>query len=121
MAPPPSTGGAPRGSESDSLPIERVLELLKDPVRRQTVAYCATAADRAFDIDDVVDHLAIGRVPSRERITGENIAAELHHHHLPKLADAGVIEFDPRSGHFRYLGDDRLEKWVRRIQAEISD
>lgn len=121
MSPPPSSGDDRSGYENDSLSIDCVLDLLRDPVRRQTVAYCVNASDRILTVDELADHLADEREPSRDRLTRESIAAELHHHHLPKLADEDVIEFDHRSGHVRYWGDDRLERWVRRIQAEASN
>ena len=35
------------------------------------------------------------------------IAISLHHATLPKLADAGLIEYDPRSQTARYTGSNR--------------
>jgi hypothetical protein len=34
---------------------------------------------------------------------------DLHHNHLPRLADAGVVDYDPRSKTIRTWGDDRVE------------
>jgi len=36
-----------------------------------------------------------------------DIAVFLHHSTLPKLADAGLIEYDPRSQTARYTGSNR--------------
>lgn len=106
-----TTGGGNNrpGAENDSLSINRVLDLLSDPLRRQTISYC-TASDRTFDIDDLLDHLVHEREESTCREINESDATELSPHHLPKLADEDIVEFDPRSGSLVYQGDDRLEK-----------
>lgn len=57
-------------------------------------------ADVVVDRDGGVDD------PSRARI-------RLHHCDLPKLAETGVIEYDPRSEAVRYRGRDALEGLLR--------
>lgn len=37
------------------------------------------------------------------------VKLELHHETLPRLADAGIIEFDPRTGTVCYRGDDAID------------
>jgi hypothetical protein len=37
------------------------------------------------------------------------VVVDLHHNHLPRLADAGVVDYDPRSKTIRTWGDDRVE------------
>ncbi|RKD95604.1 DUF7344 domain-containing protein [Halopiger aswanensis] len=45
----------------------------------------------------------------------DDIQVDLQQHHLPKLADAGLIEYDIRSQTIRYRGNDRLEEIYERI------
>lgn len=40
-----------------------------------------------------------------ERETVDLIAITLHHNHLPRLADAGVLDYDPTSNHVTSVGD----------------
>lgn len=101
--------------------LDPLLSILRDPLRRQTVRFCASASDRVFEFDDLVDHLARGDWPSEGAMAREEIAIDLHHRHLPKLAEAEVIEFDPDSEVIRYLGCDRLERWIQQIDSEVSD
>ena len=44
--------------------------------------------------------------PSQSRI--ENVLVQLHHCHLPKLADAGLIEYDRGDGRITYQGPSEL-------------
>jgi len=40
----------------------------------------------------------------------ETVAIALHHVHLPKLAEGGVIDYDPRSETVRYCGRPDRER-----------
>lgn len=42
----------------------------------------------------------------------------VHHVHLPKLADYGLIEHDIERGTVRYLSDERLEAIVDSLPEE---
>lgn len=52
-----------------------------------------------------------------ERPAREHVETTLHHTHDPKLANAGILEYDARSREFRYRGHDRLEAWLERIRT----
>jgi hypothetical protein len=111
-----SKGGNGDRGKNDQVPIDNSFDLLGEPLRRYIIDYCASATERVFEFDALVDYL--DRKQPAHGKDREDIAIELHHQHLPKLADADVIEFDPRSGTLRYLGDDRLEEWIHRIDSE---
>jgi DNA-binding transcriptional ArsR family regulator len=49
------------------------------------------------------------RAPRRQRV-----ARALHHDDLPRLAEAGLIEYDRWYGEIRYNRDDRLDDWLAR-------
>lgn len=85
------------------------------------VRYCASASDRVFELDDIVDYLARANEHSGDTMDREEIAIDLHHRHLPKLAEAEVIEFDPASGKIRYHGGERIERWIRQIDSAGFD
>lgn len=40
----------------------------------------------------------------------ERALTDLHHTHLPRLQDSGLIKYDPSTGTVVYLGDDRVER-----------
>lgn len=86
------------------------LVILEDHHRRLLLRYFVETSDRTASIDECVSYIlqaemeGPGEPPSRD---GVEIA--LHHIHIPKLADAGILEYDARHRTVRYRGHDRLE------------
>ena len=73
---------------------------------REFARFCGT--DHAVAIND----------PS---IDWKREAVLLHHKTLPKLADAGILEYDPRQHDVRYTGHDGLESLLDQIHADESE
>lgn len=121
MGEPSSSGESPGGRDIAPSTLDSLLTILQDPLRRRTVRFCASASNRMFEFDDLVNYLARGDRLSEEARDREEIAIDLHHRHLPKLAEAEVIEFDPNSGKIRYLGSDQIQRWIQQIESEVSD
>lgn len=82
---------------AESLTTDQAFHLLGDSTRRR-----ALAALRATDGAMSLDELAEATVSRAEDATSgvisadrrERTVASLHHCHLPKLDDAGVVEYD---------------------------
>lgn len=49
----------------------------------------------------------------------DQLAVKLVHSHLPKLAEYGVIEYDPRSGTVRYRPDEQVETVLDALPGEV--
>ena len=66
--------------------------------------------DHAATIDELVTHL-IDRETQRtgERPARDQLEMVIHHVHLPKLTDAGVVEYNARSQELHYWPHERLE------------
>lgn len=91
------------------------LDLLSREERRDVVDVCRRQETLHLRIDELADHVA-----ERSRRRGgparaDRIEAALHHVHLPRLAERGVLEYDRRNGDVRYAGDERLEACLDRI------
>lgn len=50
----------------------------------------------------------------------ESLRVELHHHHLPKLENAGLIEYDDRTETVRYYPNERIEKLHQFVTTELE-
>lgn len=59
----------------------------------------------------------LSKIIARQEATEVNqISTQLRHSTLPRLEDAGVIDYDPRSNTVRYLGHPDLEALLNAIQ-----
>lgn len=88
---------------------DTTFDLLASPVRREVIAI--------LDDEDAV---------ARDRLTEELAADEdarrrlriaLHHNHLPKLADAGLVTYDEET----VTPTDRLDRVARRFRVPRGD
>jgi hypothetical protein len=50
----------------------------------------------------------------------EQLAVQLQHTHLPKLADHGVVEYERRSGAVRYRPSEPVERVLDTLPGEVS-
>ncbi len=73
-----------------------LFEILADPRRRRLIAVLKERdqTDRVF-VDTLSSQLAACEKATDGAI--DEIALTLHHHHLPKLDEAGLIRYEPTS------------------------
>lgn len=83
--------------------------LLADRLRRDTVRYLCPSEGEWVDREELVVSLSRRRGSPDRRC----IDLQLHHVHLPRLEDAGVLDYDRDAARVRYLGDEELERLVR--------
>jgi hypothetical protein len=108
-------------SVSGGLSTEQVMSLLQHEHRRAIVAYFAQASTESVSFDDLIDYLVtldskrngVESTKRRQRMT-----IDLLHNHLPRLADADVLEYDQRSKTIRYCDSDRLKTLVEFTRRE---
>ncbi len=53
--------------------------------------------------------------------TREEVRIDLRHTHLPRLADAGAVDYDRRHGTIRFTDSPALEEWVDHAQYKEFD
>lgn len=98
--------------ESDS--IDEIFRALADVERRVAIEYL-TRADRPVSKDELVHHVAVftagpdvGRGMERQRVE-----IQFHHHHLPKLTKAGLVDYDGEQETVRATRRaDRVSEWI---------
>lgn len=83
---------ATEATEGGALSAEIIFPLLADGQRRYTMHYLARKVG-AVAISDVAEQIALWEGDlSRDRF--ERIVTGLYHRHLPKLREAGVVDYD---------------------------
>ena len=95
--------------------LDELLSALADRTRRAVIRHFHRSGERTATVDELAVRLSEGDATSDPTRTKRT----LHHVSLPKLADAGIVEYDPAAGTVRYRGDD-LREPVRRLFAEVG-
>ena len=107
FAPPTVTWDLQGGLESIS--VGEIHRLLGNARRRRLLASLADRPEDTVPVDEIIDVVAAGERPDPGPATHrERVAIDLHHVHLPSLADHGVIDFDPVDGTVQYDAPDAL-------------
>lgn len=109
-----------RDVHSVSLSLDEILSILAHRRRRDLVRYFVENSTPTVSVAECVEYLAEQEGQQADD-PHDYIRKRLHHVHVPKLADAGVIEYDARSKEIRYWGQDELERWLERIDAVESE
>ena len=90
------TDGYAGGDRGISPQLDATLELLSDQ-RRRYVLYYLREQGNPVSVDELADRVTMWEnEPSIDR---SKIRADLHHSQLPRLDDAGVVDFDPEEGY----------------------
>ena len=99
--------------------LDQLFEVLADGKRRQLLAYLVETDDDVAAFSELIEHVADDS--DGESSDNERIAVGLHHTHLPKLADADLVEYDPRSEVVRYRGGAVVSDWIALAQSHETD
>lgn len=106
------------GSETGLLPDADCIELLASNRRRTLLRLLEQDGTRErYTLESLATAIAqteredeLGAIPSRR------VSAALHHNHLPKLDDAGIVDYDADAARVKYRGDDRIAEWLAAIE-----
>lgn len=94
------------------LSVTVMLEAIGHHQRRETLRFLMDHSDATATIDNVAKHLSRREIEQTGNPSGSSpteIKISLYHMHLPKLEEAGLIEYDQRSGELRYWRHAALE------------
>lgn len=100
-------------SERDA-PLDTTFSALANR-RCRVVLRQLAESDDALVVDDLVTRLADEL--DDEAVSETSLRTSLYHTHLPKLADAGLVEYDPDSGLVRLRTDSRFEEVDSTIES----
>lgn len=93
------------------LSLDACLELLANHQRRAIVGMFLDHDRSQAPIDEVIAEIIdVEATKTGERPGHDTIAATVYHVHLPKMAEAGILEYDTRHQDIRYMGNPRFEE-----------
>lgn len=108
----PETQGEP-----DPLPLDIIFEILKNRRRRLVLSHVKQQEDQSVDLGSLAEHVAalendksVQALTSGER---KRVYVGLYQCHLPKMDDAGIVDFDRNRGTIE-LGKnaDQLDEYL---------
>lgn len=108
------------GSEAPN-PIGSSFIVLSDPCRRSLCRYAMRTGTTRVTREELVDYV-VERAPEPVAADADRrtVALKLHHVHLPKLATAGLIEYDQQSG-VVHIDRATVTERLERVRATIAD
>lgn len=95
--------------------ISETLGALSNHHCREVIRYLIDAEDRIVSYDELVGHLE-GIDTEHDR---KHLVNLLYHKHLPRLAEADLIEHDFQNETVRYLCDEIAETVLEEIEQEL--
>lgn len=105
-----------------SLSLDATFDMLAHSERRIILQMLVSSSDHTATIDELVTRLVQHEADKTgEMPNPDGIETQIHHVHLPKMENVGLIEYDARSEEIRYWPDDRLERWLQRAQTDETD
>lgn len=109
-------------SSTKGLPADRLLSMMADQQRRAVLRVLLERSDEAMSVDELVATLTDeeSRSPDDQQETAKKTTISLYHVHLPKLAEAGLVEFDQQSDTVRYRATDTVETVLRFVSETLE-
>jgi predicted house-cleaning noncanonical NTP pyrophosphatase (MazG superfamily) len=112
-------------TEDEQLPRDEVFEVLSNSRRRCALHYLKQHADRRVELRELVDHVAAWEndttVDELESTNRKCVYTALRQSHLPKMDDAGVVDYDLRRGEIELTdAAQETELYLERVpQSDI--
>ncbi|MBZ6494330.1 DUF7344 domain-containing protein [Natrinema longum] len=104
-----------RVKEPDS--IDQSFDVLRDPCRRSLCRYVMQTETAVITHEEVVDRVSTSIETTLDRTA---VATELRHIHLPKLDEAGLIEYDRESGAV-HVDRATTEACLEQVRATVAE
>ena len=94
-------------------------ELLSNRYRRYVLHFFATRSTEVSNRRELATVISewTADLDGSSTVSPEQVEIKLHHVHLPKLADANMLDYDERTGFVRYWGEPTVEKFTARAVA----
>ena len=106
---------APNFDAVDDYTLNQAFGLLRNQRRRYVLKTLFATGEAVQSVDDLADRV-LARDP--DAVDRDAVLIELHHDILPRLAAAGVVDFDLRTDTVRYRGGELLDDVLTVLDGE---
>lgn len=110
-----------RGQRDRPMSPDGILTALADQHRRAVLGSLMEASEKTLEYDTLVDRVA--EVVQDEDMVrpsddhGQRVRNALHHTHLPKLEDAGIIDYRAETAHVQYVGGELEQNLLSLVES----
>lgn len=95
-------------AEFEPKTVSWILSALSHEYNRSVVNYFRESPECIASLDELADYVAT-EASSNGVKSSEQVAIHLHHSGLPKIADAGILDYDPQTKAVRRRDHPLLE------------
>ena len=94
--------------------LDELFSVLSNRRRRRVLYSLVDGEESVVECSQLVRRLADGpaTIGASDDSSEAAVARDLHHVHLPRLEDAGIVEYDRRQGTVRFDGLPFREEWL---------
>lgn len=102
--------------------LDASLELIADQRRRRIIQHFRQNSTEELTVDELVDRLLSHESTDLDSDSENRTALKIHLHHvdLPKLAEHGLIDYDPERAIVRYQSNDGIGQLLDFIPDESA-
>jgi hypothetical protein len=102
--------------------LDACFGLVADRRRREIIQQLRHNGNGETTAGDIVDRLyGSEQAAGKDRRPGrEELAIQVYHTHLPKLADFGVVDYEPERGTVHYQPDEQVEAVLDSLPEEFA-
>jgi hypothetical protein len=104
----------PALSDDNSAVIDRLCTALRSETRRFIPQYFEEFDEERATLEELTEYAHERATTAASR---DELKTQLHHIHLPTLADAGLLEYDPKSNVVAYDEEHSLDTWFELVDV----
>lgn len=99
--------------------VDETFRVLADERRRWILAYLTDCPDRGASLSSVAAGIANHGLADGPADPAA-IEADLHHTHLPAMADAGLVDYDPDAKTVEYVAPDSVSQLLSIVTQDVE-
>ncbi|WP_423744173.1 hypothetical protein V5735_14555 (plasmid) [Haladaptatus sp. SPP-AMP-3] len=105
--------------QRSALSVDDIMDITAEPYRRRILSYLSSIPEDRCSVAELVD--ALQSKETGDDLSEKRLRQRLHHVHLPKLQDFGLIGYDEGANEIRYIGSPQLETFLDRMYSPDDD
>lgn len=102
-----------------TLSVDDIMDITAEPYRRRILSHLSSIPEDRCSVAELID--ALQSKGTGDDLSEKRLRQRLHHIHLPKLRDHGLIGYDDEENDVRYIGSPRLESFLDQMESPGDD